>query len=517
MASSYTISTGTGRVSLGSPSLDLVGLQVVADAALNSDISVKLQQSSDGVNFFDLANTTKTLSSGGDSAILQSFDFNLNELFIYIDVQSATLGELTLFSFDKKKVEPSSGTIPNPLPVEVENQLLNETNLDAFNRLRVSDVNSQIDLKQLHDSQPLFYDIEAVNGGSSSYGVAETTISTTSNNDRVFVQTKQRFNYSSGKSAYFLISFRNFNAASTNIKRIGYFNSGTTSPYNTNLDGLFLEIRQGEVNFVIAKDGVLTRHVQSTWSDPMDGTGASAIDFYLGSNDGNLLLWCDFEWLGVGQVRFGFVYQGAFIIASKFDHILDDGVYMKSPNHSIRAEIIQQTGTAQDLTLICATYGTEGSINTLGKILSDNMGNTHVDANNTSSTYALMGLRLATSKIDTLVDLLSFTLLAITNDNQRWEIWLNPTVAGTFTYAAVTNSSIETAKGSGSGNTVTTTSATLLASGYVNANSAEEFSIKSAIRLGMTIAGVQDEIVLCTSPLTSNSDVIASVTWQEVS
>ena len=29
---------------------------------------------------------------------------------------------------------------------------------DAFGRLRVSQINSQLDLKQLHDSLPLFYD-----------------------------------------------------------------------------------------------------------------------------------------------------------------------------------------------------------------------------------------------------------------------------------------------------------------------------------------------------------------------
>lgn len=530
MASIYTISDGTGRVEISSTSSTFLATQLSA-ASLDADVTVKLQHSSDGINFIDIANTSYTLSAASDTQLIETFDFTLDTCYLYVDVGSATTGQIDIFTNNKKKVDNEevtatiSGTVDSnvtnaSLDVNVisnEATIFNETNLDAFNRLRVSDINSQVDLKQLHDEQPLFYDFESVGTGTYSYGTSETTISTTSNGDRSFIQTKQRFNYSSGKSAYFLISFRNFLSGSSNIIRVGYFNSGTSSPYNSNYDGLFLERRTDGVNFVIAKDGTLTRYNQSVWDDPMDGTGASGVNLSLDSNDGNLLLWCDFEWLGVGAVRFGFVENGTFYIASKIDHILDDGVYMKSPNHSIRAEIVQQTASPIDFTLICATYGTEGSINTLGKILSDNMGNTHVDANATTSTYALIGLRLQTAKIDTLVDLLSFTLLAITNDNQRWEIWLNPTVAGTFTYSAVANSSIETAKGSGSGNTITTTGATLLASGYVSANDAQEFNIKSAIRLGMTIAGVQDEIVLCTTPLSSNSDVIASVTWQEVS
>jgi len=524
LTSSVDISTYTVPVDLGNINGTYVGMQIIADATLNADISISLSQSSDGVNFEPLADTTQTMVSGGDSIFVESYDVVLDNLYLVVDVLTATVGELNLFVSTKKKVDSSATVIPNPLPVSgdisIDNQVLNETNIDAFNRLRVSQINSQADLKQIHDNLPLFYDTEVIGGGAVTYNPSgsESILTTSGNGDSAIMQTKQRFNYSSGKSSLILITFREFHTQNGAVKRVGYFNASTTTPFSASLDGFFLYNNRGNISFEIYALGGSSRVVtRANWDDPMDGTGASGIDLALTTDGGNLLMWIDYEWLGVGQIRFGFVYRGNFYVAHKEDYILSDGVYMSSPNHSIRADISHIGSGTGSLRLICATYGTEGEIKNLGKILSDNMGTTHVDANSTSNTYALIGMRLGSSYFDTLVDLLNFTILAITNDSQKWEIWLNPTVAGTFTYGAVANSSIETAKGSGSGNTVTTTSATLLSSGYVSANSAAEFSIESAIRLGSTIAGVGDEIVLCTTPLSSNSDVIASITWREIS
>lgn len=510
MASTYTISAGDGTLALNDVSGTYVAMQVTADSALNADVVVKLQHTADGVNYFDLPGTEKTLASGGDSVYIESYDYTLDNLVLNIDVGSATLGTLDVLPSIKKKIDNS---------VTETNPVLTAPHFDAFGRLRVSQVNSQADLKMIYDELPLFYDIENIGTGSNAYnaGNSDLTLQTAANSDGVVVQTRQRYNYSSGKSALMLCTFRFFETETNITKRIGYFNSSNVSPFALSRDGIYLENRNGSIDFTISKSGTHSRVNQSDWDDSLDGTGASGVDLELGTSQGNYIMWLDYEWLGVGQVRFGFVKDGIFYIAHQIDHILGSGVYMTSPNHSIRAEIFQNGAGSGTFKLICATYGTEGEVNELGKILSANMGNTHVDANSTSTTYALIGMRLGSSYFDTLVDLLNFSILALTNDNQRWEVWLNPTVAGTFTYTAVANSSIEVAKGSGSGNTVTTTGATLIASGYISASSAFEFSVKSAIRLGATIAGVADTMVLCTTPLTSNSDVIASLKWREIS
>src|SRR5210317_2106530 len=84
-------------------------------------------------------------------------------------------------------------------------------NIDAFGRARVSQVNTLIDIKQLYDSQPLFIDIVENAGGLATHSTvnATTDLTTTSNGDYVIAQTKQRFNYQSGKSQQIFMTFAN--------------------------------------------------------------------------------------------------------------------------------------------------------------------------------------------------------------------------------------------------------------------------------------------------------------------
>ena len=95
------------------------------------------------------------------------------------------------------------------------------------------------------------------------------------------------------------------------------------------------------------------------------------------------------------------------------------------------------------------------------------------------------------------------------------EVWLNPTVAGTFTYASVTNSSAQVAIGAVAG-TNTVTGGTLLASNYGTSQDVVVSTIQNAIRLGSTIDGSLDTLVITANPLTSNLDVLGSINWREL-
>ena len=85
-------------------------------------------------------------------------------------------------------------------------------NIDAFGRLRVSELTTQFDGKQLHDALPLFYDVEEIATGNAAHSKtnAESTLTTAASADAVICQTKQRFNYMTGKSALGMQTFRNF-------------------------------------------------------------------------------------------------------------------------------------------------------------------------------------------------------------------------------------------------------------------------------------------------------------------
>lgn len=389
-------------------------------------------------------------------------------------------------------------------------------NLDASGRLRVSEKTTQIDIKQLHDNQPLLVDFETSNGTAThSTTNAETTLTTTAASGYAIAQTRQRFNYQSGKSQLIEMTVNGFSTTSDENIKVGYFTNSTTAPFIGALDGLFLASSGGDVAINVYKSGTaIEQTTQTSWNlDTMDGNGPSEVDLDWSTNK---IFIIDFLWLGINRVRWGVKLGGDIVYfhESVFDEGFN-GVYMSSPNQPLRWEARHGTSTAATLKYICASVSSEGSINQIGKVFSENLGTSHVNANNTNNKYALLGISLQSSKVDTFIDLLDISILSNTSDNQLVEVWYNPTVAGTFTFNAVTDSSCAIAKGS-SGGSNTVTGGTLIFSQYVSSHTATQFSVDNAIKLGASIDGVSDTIVITCNPLTSNSDVLAGINWREL-
>lgn len=385
--------------------------------------------------------------------------------------------------------------------------------IDAAGRTRVSEVYTQIDIKQTNDNNPLLVD-ELLNGtATATYNssISSTTLATAANGDYAIKQTFQRLNYQSGKSHLVFLTFNGFGTTAGVTKRVGYFDSSTTAPYTADVDGLYLESDSSDISVNVALNGTVTQVNQSAFNlDTLDGNGDSGITI---DWDENQILVIDFLWLGVSRVRWGLDVGGMIIYFHESNHAnITTDVYMSTPNKPLRWEIRQADVTAGSFDYICASVNSEGSINKLGKIHSDNLGTSHVNANSTSQKYALIGIELQAGKVDTLVDIIDFTILSETNDNQLVEVWYNPTVSGTFTYNNITDSSCAVAKGSGN----TVSGGTLLYSQYISSQVATPFEIDNAIRLGMAIDGTLGTIVVSTNPLTSNSDVLASINWREL-
>jgi alkyl hydroperoxide reductase subunit AhpC len=74
-----------------------------------------------------------------------------------------------------------------------------------------------------------------------------------------------------------------------------------------------------------------TEKSQSEWNgDKLDGTGKSG---YTLDPTKASILFMDFEWLGMGSVRVGFVIDGKFIVAHTFYNANDlSTVYMQTAN-----------------------------------------------------------------------------------------------------------------------------------------------------------------------------------------
>jgi len=231
-------------------------------------------------------------------------------------------------------------------------------NVDAFGRGRTSEPFTLGDYKHLYGLDPNFIDY-TVNGGTLTFqpNQACARLATTSNSSsRVVHQSKFYHHYMPGKSQIILSSFNFYNAVTNVTKRTGYFDDK---------DGIYLEqTGNGTLNIVLRSyvTGTPTerRISQSQWSnDKCDGTGVSAFNLDITKTQ---LFWIDFQWLGVGRVRCGFVHDGQYVIAHEFLNSNNLAtVYMSNPNLPIRCEIVNTgTTTGGYFDQICSTVMSEG-------------------------------------------------------------------------------------------------------------------------------------------------------------
>ena len=100
---------------------------------------------------------------------------------------------------------------------------------------------------------------------------------------------------------------------------------------------------------------------QADWNgDKLDGTGTSGITLDTSKAQ---ILWIDFEWLGVGSVRCGFIINGQYIICHTFNNANDlDKVYMTTAILPVRYEIKATGATSGAATLkqVCSSVISEG-------------------------------------------------------------------------------------------------------------------------------------------------------------
>lgn len=386
--------------------------------------------------------------------------------------------------------------------------------IDAFGRWRVSNIQTIFESKQVGVGSQIYWDDQETSGSGtgSSYNENEaaTTISVsgTTAGKRVR-QTKLRFNYQPGKSQLLLITFNMLGGASGIVKQIGYFDDD---------NGLFLQNDEGTLNFVrrtyVSGSAVDNPVAQSSWNlDTFDGNGPSGIT--LDFTKAQILL-IDFEWLGVGRVRLGFVVDGKIYYAHEINNANNiSTVYMSKPTLPIRFTIENDgTGAADEIDAICCSVNSEGGVTKLGTTRAVSNGDSGLVVTS-SALRAAIGIRLKATELDANVLIETVRIMSRTiNDSFRWELHLNPTVSGTFTYSSVdAYSAVEFAIGA-TANTVT--SGIVLAAGVGKDTTNVEVPIDLPYSIGSDINGTPDEIVLVIYNYTASVTVDAVLGWREL-
>jgi hypothetical protein len=276
---------------------------------------------------------------------------------------------------------------------------------DAFGRLRTSDGFTLGDYKHTYGIDPNFRDT-LINGGTVTHipNQAAARLATSNNvASRAIHQTKMYHNYMPGKSQL-IESTINFYEATANVtKRTGYFDD---------LNGIYFEQTGiGELAFVIRTNTSGTpsdvrRVTQSQWNQNTCNTAIAGTSTD-GSNYGvfgtwNLditktqIFWTDFQWLGVGRVRCGFIHNGETVVAHEFYNSNNlPVVYMANPNLPIRCEILNTGVTAGAFfDQICSTVISEGGYSESGIDFSINSGTTGQAVTLANGVYPILAWRL---------------------------------------------------------------------------------------------------------------------------
>lgn len=391
--------------------------------------------------------------------------------------------------------------------------------IDAFGRWRTSEPSSLFDSKLLLDNAPLRWDDVQVTGAgtTSTYNTNQSSVTLAVGNltaGKRVRQTKRRFGYQAGKSQLVFCTGV-FGAAATGItKSIGYFDDQNGLFFRQTSTGLAV-VRRSYVTGVAVDAPV----AQAAWNlDPMNGTGPSGITIDVTKTQ---ILLMDFEWLGVGRVRMGFVVHGKIYYCHEFLNANSlTVVYMTTPNLPVRYSIENDgTGSVADLVQICSGVQSEGGQENIGMTFGLGRGGTPLTTLNDSDLYPLIALRYQTGKSIIPIRLLGFSVACPTVTTVfAVHILLNPTVAGTaLSFTPLANSALEYDISRTNGTKVSAGTVLDSTVGSTIKASAVTLETPTDTSLGATIAGVSDILVLAVQRLTGATEPFyGAINWREL-
>lgn len=397
---------------------------------------------------------------------------------------------------------------------------------DAFGRLRVSQPMTLFDSSHRFGDNNL-WSTSNTSGGTYSFVTNQSTIDMTvdtSADAEVIRETTKVFSYQPGKSILTMNTFAMSTPKANLRQRVGYYGAQ---------NGVYLE-NDGTTNYFVLRSYtsgsvVETRVAQTDWNmDKFDGQGysgqGSAAEHANGIDVSKTnILWFDIEWLGVGDIRCGFIVDGRMIIAHIFHNDNRNTIpYMTTASLPLRYEI-KNTGTtsgSSTLKQICSSVMSEGGyeLSGLQQAVSNPVG-TPITLTTAGTYYNLISLRLKSTHLDSIAVLTAISLLAVTNNAVvNWQIRASGTTNGGTWVSAGSSSGVEYKIDGG-----TITGGRILASGFTSASTQSAIPVdilKAALfkfqleRNGLT--STPFEITLCAASDVNGTNTYASLDWEEI-
>jgi len=390
------------------------------------------------------------------------------------------------------------------------------TAYDAFGRLRVSNPLTIFDSSNIM-SKGTQYDESTSGSASITYTANKSTVNlnvTEASGDKVIRQTKRVMAYQPGKS---LLTFNTFvmNAQTENLEqRVGSFDAN---------NGIFFEdtgtgyqiVRRSYTSGSSVDDPI----TQANWNgDKLDGTGASG---YTLDPTKASILFTDFEWLGMGSVRVGFVIDGKFIVAHTFLNANNlSTVYMQTANLPIRYEIEVTSALAAGtytLQQVCSSVISEGGYPP--RAVEQMIGTaalTGVNLTVAGTFYNLATIRIKSGRPYAVIVPQGALASAVSNSDFELQLRLNATPSTAFSYTSYSDNVEYDITG-----TTTITGGTIVAKTYLSGKGVSAASVNGDgfnfdYQIGQTIAGASDTLTLCAKGASANDDVLGTLKWYDL-
>lgn len=396
------------------------------------------------------------------------------------------------------------------------------TSVDAFGRIRVAQPYTLFD-SQHQDVENDKWDTLITGSGTKTHLPNESVIKLeigTANNDGIIRETLRTMPYQPGKSLLIMNTFTMGTPKANVVQRVGYFTAN---------NGIYFENDSGN-NYIVLRSSVTgnvveQRVAQTDWNiDRFDGTGFSSQgagpEHSVGLNvDKSNLFWLDVEWLGVGDVRCGFLVDGLLKTAHIFHNDnKNPTTYMRSAILPLRYEIFNKGVTTSNTAMrqICSTVISEGGYNQINQ--SRSASNPITGKNLTAGiNNPMVSIRLKSNRLNAVVVPVAVDLYGLQATAFKYRIFENVTSLTNASWATTDVSSAVEYDLSATA----MTGGTLVKEGiFKGLEVAKEIDLMGhldgAIQLTRKINAANGDIfTIAIEPTTNNDDAVVALSWQE--
>jgi hypothetical protein len=397
---------------------------------------------------------------------------------------------------------------------------------DAFGRIRVANPLTLFDSTHRYQDNGLWATSNTVTANatfSANQSLIAMSVDNT-NGAEVIRETKRVFTYQPGKSLLIMNTFV-MQTPSANVRqRVGYFGAE---------NGIYFE-NDGTTNYLVLRTFTNssvseTRVAQSNWNvDKFDGTGYSAQGTGTEHQNGldvskSNIFWTDVEWLGVGDVRAGFVIDGKPCVAHIFHNDNTNTLpYMTTACLPIRYEIKNNGVVSGSSTLkqICSTVISEGGYSLFGRQKTAFTPVTSAKDLPTAGTlYPIVSIRLKSNRLDAVAIVTALSVLGIGNNTKiRWSLVEDTSLTSANWTSAGSDSAVEydisaTAMSGG----------TQRATGFIGVTNQSTAGIEipkeQLFRFQLERNGLTNTptiFTLAAAGAANGDDVLGSIDWEEI-